>query len=111
ALCSPAPSPIEALAVLRRRAAADLVHRQILLVRGDEPTVAKGILDPPAATFSTKRGGDTGGPPVVFGVSAWISGCSSANMIRESPILISPWPILPPGPSIRITSSAPSALL
>src|SRR5438270_794688 len=45
-LCSPAPSPIEALAVLRRHAAADLVHRQIFLVGGDVPAIAKGILDP-----------------------------------------------------------------
>src|SRR5205823_5792494 len=49
ALCSSAPSPIEALAVLRRGAAADLVHRQILRVRRDEPAVAEGILDPTGA--------------------------------------------------------------
>src|SRR5258706_8389290 len=39
----------------------------------------------------------TGEPPKWVGLRASISGCSSASMITESPILISAWPILSPG--------------
>src|SRR5215813_1389860 len=44
-LCSCVTASIEALPRLGRAAAANLVHRQILLVGGDEPAIAERILD------------------------------------------------------------------
>jgi hypothetical protein len=40
-----------------------------------------------------------------------MAGCSSASMIRESPILISAWPTLPSGAAMRMISLAPKAFL
>jgi hypothetical protein len=54
---------------------------------------------------------DTGEPPSDCGLRLSHSGNSSASMIGESPILISAWPTLPAGPSMRITSTAPNACL
>src|SRR5271166_286126 len=45
-LCSAATASVEALPALRRSAPANLVHRQIFLVRGDEPAITERVLDP-----------------------------------------------------------------
>jgi hypothetical protein len=45
-LCSAGTASIEALPALRRGATANLVNRQIFLVRGHEPAVPERVLDP-----------------------------------------------------------------
>jgi len=50
-------------------------------------------------------------PPRDAGLRNWISGYSSASMMRESPILISAWPTSPLGPGMRMISFAPNAFL
>src|SRR5260370_643750 len=51
----------------------------------------------------------TGEPPMVAGPSASVSGCSSASITRESPMLISAWRILPLRSCIRLRSIAVAA--
>src|SRR6516162_548881 len=45
-LCSASTASVEALPALRRGAPANLLDCQIFLVRGDEPPIAEGFLDP-----------------------------------------------------------------
>jgi len=53
----------------------------------------------------------TGVAPMVLAERAFIEGTSSASMIRESPIWISAWAMVLPGPSMRNFSVAPKAFL
>jgi hypothetical protein len=50
-------------------------------------------------------------PPRVCGPIAFISGCSSASIIVESPMRISAWAMRPSGAGKRMISSAPNAFL
>src|SRR5271166_510546 len=45
-VCNVATTSVEALPALRRRSMANLLDRQILLMRGDEPAIAEWVLDP-----------------------------------------------------------------